>query len=158
MCVYSGGIWQPTCSGIARVSGAGFAWFANAAIEGIAQHLLLPSAVLGLNYLMRVIKNLDSWDWLNAGRGPRQIHIISSVADSIIYLIIIVIIIISIACIGCTFKCSVCREVAVDDDEEERDEEDEVGGSWSWTNCGNCKNHLQAATRKRANEQTIQNY
>lgn len=82
-------------------------------------NLLLPSAVLGLNYLMRVIKNLDSCDWLNAGRGPRQIHIISSVADSIIYLIIIVIIIISIACIGCTFKCSVCREVAVDDDEEE---------------------------------------
>lgn len=150
VCVYSGGIWQPTCSGIARVSGAGLAWFANAAIEGIAQHFLLPSAVLELNYLMRVIKNLDSWDWLNAGRGPRQIHIISSVADSIIYLIIII-------TIGCTFKCSVCREVAVDDDEE-GDEEDEVGGSWSWTNCGNCKNHLQAATRKRANEQTIQNY
>lgn len=37
VCVYSGGIWQPTCSGIARVSGAGLAWFANAAIEGIAQ-------------------------------------------------------------------------------------------------------------------------
>lgn len=60
VCVYSGGIWQPTCSGIARVSGAGLAWFANAAIEGIAQHFLLPSAVLELNYLMRVIKNLDS--------------------------------------------------------------------------------------------------
>lgn len=68
--------------------------------------------MLELNYLMRVIKNLDSCDWLNAGRGPRQIHIISSVADGIIYLIIII-------TIGCTFKCSVCREVAVDDDEEE---------------------------------------
>lgn len=37
VCVYCGGIWQPTWSGIARVSGAGFAWLANAAIEGIAQ-------------------------------------------------------------------------------------------------------------------------
>lgn len=75
-------------------------------------HNLLPSAVLELNYLMRVIKNIDRWDWLNAGRGPRRIHIIISVAGSSIYLLIIISILISIACIGCTCKCSVCREVA----------------------------------------------
>lgn len=109
----------------------------------------LLSAVLELNYLMRVIKNFDRWDWLNAGRGPRRIHIIITVADSII----------SIwpssssslaldehsnaACAGKLLP------IAVDGDDD-----DEENWSWSWTNCGNCKNHLQASSNEKTSKRS----